>query len=122
MSGAGEVLAALRAQDIRLMVNGDQLGYDAPAGAVTAEVMALLRYYKAGLLAVLSQNVPASESTTTAPTRPAPLTPHYPCVVCGSTTRWEDCGIWRCRRCWPPGSLAQQATPHTFCTMTGGAI
>src|SRR5262245_52875296 len=46
--------------------------------------------------------------------QPAPLTPHYPCVVCGSIERWEDRGIWRCRLCWPPGSLAKQATPHVF--------
>ena len=47
---------------------------------------------------------------------PAPLTPHYPCVVCTSTDRWPDRGIWRCRQCWPPGSLAKQTTPHTLGT------
>jgi len=46
--------------------------------------------------------------------RPEPLTQYYPCVVCGSTDRWDDHGIWRCCRCWPSGSLAQQAMPHTF--------
>jgi hypothetical protein len=32
---------------------------------------------------------------------PAPLTPQHPCVVCSSTERWGDAGIWRCKTCWP---------------------
>jgi hypothetical protein len=34
--------------------------------------------------------------------RPAPLSPAYPCVVCGRVERWNDKGIWRCVKCWPP--------------------
>lgn len=102
MSEAGEVLAALRVRDIRLMVDGDQVRYDAPAGAMTPEVVTLLREHKTALLALLSQPIPAAApEQLPAPVLPALLTPHYPCVVCGHTDRWEDRGIWRCRRCWP---------------------
>src|SRR5262249_25437386 len=42
-----------------------------------------------------------------------PLTPYYPCVVCGNTKRWDDHGIWRCMHCWPealaPGALRAEA-------------
>lgn len=45
------------------------------------------------------------ERPAQAPTGPAqaaaPLTPQYPCVVCGGTDRWDDAGIWRCTPCWP---------------------
>jgi hypothetical protein len=40
---------------------------------------------------------------------PEPLTQYYPCVVCSQTDRWDDHGIWRCRACWPPGSLQRKA-------------
>jgi hypothetical protein len=40
---------------------------------------------------------------------PEPLTQYYPCLVCGKTERWNDQGIWRCRACWPPGSLQRKA-------------
>ena len=33
---------------------------------------------------------------------PEPLKQYYPCVVCGSTERWNDYGVWRCLACWPP--------------------
>jgi hypothetical protein len=124
LSEAGEVLAGLRARDIRLMPDGDQLRYDAPAGAVPPAVVTLLREHKVALLALLSQPMPAVDPVQpTAPTLPEPLTPHYPCVVCGNTDRWDDRGIWRCGRCWPPGSLGKQATPHTvadYMNLTAG--
>jgi hypothetical protein len=51
--------------------------------------------------------------TEVAPSHPDPLTPYYPCVVCGSTDRWEDRGIWRCVACWPRvASRTPQAPPH----------
>jgi hypothetical protein len=37
-----------------------------------------------------------------------PLSPHFPCIVCDTTDRWPDRGIWRCRQCWP-GPLTQTA-------------
>src|SRR5262245_46595994 len=103
----GEVLDTLQARDIQLMVAGDQLRYDAPEDAITDEVLTLLRQHKAALLAWLEQSAPPHNAAATAPSpqeacsHPAPLTPCYPCVVCGSTDRWEDRGIWRCVACWP---------------------
>src|SRR5262245_35712024 len=72
----------------------------APKGVLTAELVDAIREHKRVLLALLSEPMPAADPVQpTAPTLPAPLTPHYPCVVCGSTDRWENRGIWRCRRC-----------------------
>ena len=107
MSEVGEVLAVLRARDIRLMVDGDQLCYDAPAGAVTPEVVTLLREHKTAFLAMLSPAAPVTKSPATA-RNPASLTQYYPCVVCGGSERWDDHGIWRCRRCWPPQKRLRQ--------------
>ena len=92
---ADEVLDVLRVRDIRLMVDGDQLRYDAPEDALTDEVLILLRQHKVALVARLVQAAPATTS-------PEPLTRYYPCVVCGRTKRWDDYGIWRCVACWPP--------------------
>jgi len=48
--------------------------------------------------------IPEAESSKNSThSNPEPMTPCYPCVVCGSTDRWEERGIWRCRQCWPPG-------------------
>jgi hypothetical protein len=33
--------------------------------------------------------------------QPEPLTQYSPCAVCGSTDRWNDGDVWRCRTCWP---------------------
>jgi len=119
MSEVGEVLAVLRAQDIRLMADGDQLHYDTPEDAITEEVLTLLGHHKQELLVVLAQPAPAQEATATAPSpqeacpHPAPLTPCYPCVVCGSTDRWEDRGLWRCGACWPRVAYrTPQEPPH----------
>ncbi|SRR6267378_4257822 len=36
---------------------------------------------------------------------PEPPTSYDSCVVCEDTDRWDDHGIWRCRRCWlEPGT------------------
>ena len=86
------------------------LCYKAPTGTLTPALLDAIRQHKAALLALLSQPMPAAHRAAS----PEPLTQDSPCVVCASTDRWEDAGIWRCRRCWPPGSLAPQATPHTF--------
>jgi hypothetical protein len=63
----GEVLDVLRARDIRLAVDGDQLRYDAPEDALTDEVLTLLRQYKAALLAILAQPAPPAPAAATAP-------------------------------------------------------
>src|SRR5712691_12421871 len=51
-----ELLHALQARDIRLTVDGDRLTYDAPEGAITAEVLTLLCQHKTALLALLQQD------------------------------------------------------------------
>jgi len=62
---AGEVLHTLQARDIQLMVEGDQLRYDAPEDAITDEVLALLRQHKQELLALLAQSAPANVAAAT---------------------------------------------------------
>jgi hypothetical protein len=61
-----EVLHTLQARDIQLMVDGDQLRYDAPEDAITDEVLTLLRQHKAALLALLAQRAPAPDAAATA--------------------------------------------------------
>jgi hypothetical protein len=63
----GEVFHRLQTRDIQLMVEGDQLRYDAPGDAITDEVLALLRQHKAALLAWLAQPAPANDAAATAP-------------------------------------------------------
>ena len=70
----GEVLDVLSAQDIQLMVEGDQLRYDAPEDAITDEVLTLLREHKAALLALLAPPAPANDATATEPS------PQEPCI------------------------------------------
>jgi hypothetical protein len=47
-----------------------------------------------------------------------PLTPAYPCAVCGSNVRWNDRGIWRCKACWP-APLTQAARRAAACEQAG---
>ena len=47
------LLADLRRSGVILIANGDRLGFDAPAGAMTPAVRAILRARKPELLAVL---------------------------------------------------------------------
>src|SRR5262245_48286490 len=63
---AVEVLQTLQARDIQLMVDGDQLRYDAPEDAMTDEVLTLLRQHKQALLALLAQSAPAPDAAATA--------------------------------------------------------
>jgi hypothetical protein len=101
---ANELLRTLQARDVQLMVEGNQLRYDASEGVITDEVLTLLRKHKVALLELVTA------STIDASPVPATYSPMYPCVVCGQTNRWDDHGIWRCRACWPPGSLQRKAT------------
>ncbi len=55
-----EVLHDLQARDIRLTVDGDQLVYDAPEGAMTEAMLTLVRQHKTGLLALLLQPPPSN--------------------------------------------------------------
>lgn len=109
------LLDELRTKDVHLTVSGEHITLDAPKGVLTDAMRQAIREHKAVLLVLLSQPMPAAAAVQPpAPSQPAPLTPHYPCIVCRSTNRWDDRGIWRCVACWPPESLEKQATPHTF--------
>src|SRR6516225_3198713 len=57
---AVEILDTLRRNDIQLRVAGDQLCYDAPEGAITDEVLGLLRQHKATLLALIQADTPSA--------------------------------------------------------------
>ena len=50
MSGAAELVAALRDQGVRLIAEGEKLHLVAPPGILTDEVKAQLRSYKAEVL------------------------------------------------------------------------
>ena len=49
------LLQDLHAKDIRLTIQGESLTYDAPEGALTAELLEALRQHKAALLTLLAQ-------------------------------------------------------------------
>lgn len=51
----GELLTALREQDIRVWADGDRLNYRAAPGAVTAELLESLRRHKPALIAFLTE-------------------------------------------------------------------
>ena len=103
-----DVLHVLHARDIHLMAEGDQLRCDAPEGAITDEVVTLVRQHKQELLALLKQPAPADDAAPTA-TSPqeacsrqeplAPLPPPYPGAPMGTPFRpgqqvwlyrWDD--------------------------------
>ena len=86
----------LTASGCQLTGQGDRLRVHDPHRVLTDPLRQQIRQHKQALLALLA--VPPSAAV--AP--PAPLTPHYPCVVCGKAERWDDAGIWRCMACWPP--------------------
>jgi len=63
---------------------------------LTPDLLDVMRQHKAALHALVETRVLRDQSP------PAePLTQYYPCIVCGSTDRWDDHGIWRCVACWP---------------------
>jgi hypothetical protein len=74
-------------------------------------------------------DIPGADSLSSRSSRssslsaPLPLTHHYPCAVCQSTDRWDDAGVWRCKACWPPGSLTTKASMATLlrCRRCGSA-
>jgi hypothetical protein len=124
-----EIVTMLRSHDVLLTACGDRLRVNAPAGVVSDEMRQAMRQHKQALLALLAQPAPAHDAPTTAPStqemcpHPAPLTLCYPCVVCGSTGRWDDCGVWRCRRCWsaPLTDAARLATQREQARLTAQA-
>jgi hypothetical protein len=64
---AVELLHEFQTRDIRLSVDGEQVVYDAPAGAMTAERLALLCQHKAALLTLLTQDAPHAPNVDQAP-------------------------------------------------------
>jgi hypothetical protein len=93
---AQEVLAAVVQAGGRLTPHGEKITVEAPA-PLPLVILALIREHKTALLALLAQSVPTPKASSP----PKPLSPTYPCVVCGKTERWNDHGIWRCVACWP---------------------
>src|SRR5262249_48713149 len=97
----GEVLDVLSAQDIQLMVEGDQLRYDAPEDAITDEVLTLLRQHKAALLALLAQPAPAHAAAAPEPSAQqehvSPTPPPYPGRPVGAPFRPGQ-QVWLYRR------------------------
>ena len=83
---ATALLDDLRTRGVHLAVKGEHLAVDAPKGALTDALRQAIRQHKSALLALLTASAPAAVS------RPEPLTPSYPCVVCGKTERWNDHG------------------------------
>lgn len=51
---AAELLRELRRRGVKLTVNGDRLRYEAPPGALTAELLDAMRKYKPQLLRLLA--------------------------------------------------------------------
>jgi hypothetical protein len=124
---AVEVLHTLRARDIRLTADGNQLRYDAPESAITDEVVTLLRQHKTALLVLLQQGhtsissamAPEAEAPSNAPvlTMPAAIVPSrieerqtstevWRCLCCKGTRRWRSVsGAMICVQCHPPASL-----------------
>jgi TubC N-terminal docking domain len=125
---AVEVLHTLRARDIRLTADGNQLRYDAPESAITEAVLTLLRQHKTALLALLQQGhtsiseamAQEAEAPSTAPALAAsaavppshiqgqkPPTAAWRCPCCKGTRRWRSVyGTVVCGTCHPPADVA----------------
>ena len=92
MTGLNELLADCDARGIRLLPSSDGgLTMDAPQDALTPDLLARLKTYKADLLALLR---PAHEVAQALPeaTGDAPAKPTKPVCRCGSTI-WRDVPI-----------------------------
>src|SRR5438309_6843974 len=100
------LLDVLRTRGVLLAINADALTIDAPKGVLTNELRRAIRQHKAALLALVTA------STADASPVSASLSPTYPCVVCGQTSRWDDHGIWRCVTCWPRVGIRMPQEPQ----------
>src|SRR5262245_26585529 len=78
---AVEVLHHLQTRDIQLTVDGHQLRYDAPEGAITEAVLTLLRQHKAALLTLLQQALPSAARAPEIETSAPDVTPAVPDTV-----------------------------------------
>ena len=130
------LLQELQRRDIQITVDGDHLRYDAPDGAMTAELLAQVRQHKPAILALFQATTPGS-ALEDVPVPPGPELPDVthdpsvildeataqteapphdlpPCAVCGGADRWLDIDVWRCRACWPDPltASARRAAAH----------
>ncbi len=97
------LLAELRAADVRLRIEGDRLAFDAPAGAMTADLLGRLRADRGGLLKALR---PKLDDPPAADPAPSDRAPSIRCP-CGGFDLADDPGGLRCRSC---RSIAWAAT------------
>lgn len=98
MTTAVEVLQDLHAKQIDLAVEGENLRYDAPEGAVTDDVVDALRQHKTELLVLLTSGTPP---------RPGRVGRHQaPCPDCGETWYWPTThNGWACSGCVVAGKI-----------------
>lgn len=95
-------LTDLQGLGVQVQADGDELLIDAPAGVLTADLVALIRACKAALLGELRQpanDPPATTYGTGTDTRGRPLAPLVTCGECIHFTRNPmnpDVGIGAC--------------------------
>ncbi len=75
---ARALLAALRARDVRLFVQGGKLRANAPKGAITPELQEQIANEREQLLALLENQTEADSGAVAAAIRPIPRTPPLP--------------------------------------------
>ncbi len=118
-----ELLSDLQNLDIHLERAGDKLRVDAPKGALTPELRAILLEQKAALLALLSGPPSCSEETEQAHPEDVSVAAEIvtACCVCGAEVeRYSDQGVAYCLQHWtelvqPQKSSAQQHDPTATC-------
>jgi hypothetical protein len=87
-----EVLQELQTQDIRLTVDGARVVYDAPAGAMTPALLALLRQHKQAVMILLT---PLSCPYCHAVVPPDLNAPEVLCGPCGEVLGYlSTCGVF----------------------------
>jgi len=116
------LLADLRAAGVSLSFEGDRLGFDAPAGALSDDLLARMRADRDGLLAELRGGDPepsgpvgvgddrgdvAESAAVGDPAEPEPPADLIRCPWCPSAGLSDDPGGLRCSSC---GRLAWRAT------------
>ncbi len=108
-----ELLSDLQNLDIHLECVGDKLRVDAPKGALTPELRAILVEQKTALLALLSGPPSCSEETEQAPSEGVPAEAEIAttCCVCGAEVeRYSDQGIAYCSGHWTEQMHPQKAS------------
>lgn len=96
-------IASLKALGVLVEIDGDELLIDAPAGVLTADLVALIRASKAALLGELRQRAcdpPATTHGTGTDTRGNPLAPLVRCGGCANFQPNRDnpeAGIGTCQ-------------------------